>query len=66
MKNRKITLIIVHCSGVRPYQQSCAEDIDNWHLAQGWKGGIGYHYLVRRNGTVEPGRAEETVGAHCR
>ena len=26
---------------------------------------IGYHYVVRRNGTVEKGRTEETTGAHC-
>ena len=61
---RTITLIIIHCSAVRPWQQSSAVDIDRWHVARGWKG-IGYHYVVRRDGTVETGRALETKGAHC-
>lgn len=61
---RTITLIIVHCSAVRPGQQSSAADIDRWHKSQGWKG-IGYHYVVRRDGTIERGRPETDVGAHC-
>ena len=61
---RSITLIIVHCSAVRPGQQSSAADIDRWHKSRGWKG-IGYHYVVRRDGTVETGRPLEEVGAHC-
>ncbi|MBR1506126.1 MAG: N-acetylmuramoyl-L-alanine amidase, partial [Prevotella sp.] len=32
---------------------------------RGWKYGIGYHYVIRRDGTIERGRAEEMVGAHC-
>ena len=62
---RKITLIIVHCSAVRPDQQSSAAQIDTWHRQRGWKFGIGYHYVVRRNGSIEPGRPEWMVGAHC-
>ena len=63
---RTITLLIVHCSAVMPDVESGAADIDRWHRAQGWRGGIGYHYVVRRDGTVEPGRREEVPGAHCR
>ena len=62
---RKITLIIVHCSAVRPDQQSSAAQIDTWHRQRGWKFGIGYHYVVRRNGSIEAGRPEWMVGAHC-
>ena len=40
---RIITLIIIHCSAVRPWQQSSVEDIDRWHRARGWKNGCGYH-----------------------
>ena len=66
MKMRKITLLIVHCSAVGPKVQSSAADIDRWHRQRGWRGGIGYHYVVRRDGSVETGRKEEVVGAHCR
>ena len=48
-----------------PDQRSSAAQIDTWHRQQGWKFGIGYHYVVRRNGQIEPGRPEWMVGAHC-
>ena len=60
---RPITLIIVHCSAVKPSQTSSAKQIDAWHKAQGWKC-IGYHYVVRRDGTIEVGRPESQVGGH--
>jgi len=62
---RKITLIIIHCSAVKPDQTSSAAQIDTWHRKQGWKLGIGYHYVIRRNGEIESGRPEYLVGAHC-
>ena len=62
---RQITLIILHCSAVRPNQTSSAAQIDTWHRQRGFKLGIGYHYVIRRNGEIEPGRPEYMVGAHC-
>lgn len=40
------------------------EDIHAWHLANGWAG-IGYHFFVRKDGTVYSGRPIDTVGAHA-
>ncbi len=62
---RKITLIVVHCSAVRPCQKSGVREIDLWHRQRGWKQGCGYHYVVRRDGSIETGRPLEMVGAHC-
>ena len=63
---RIITLIVVHCSAVRPDQTSSAAQIDTWHRRDNhWKYGIGYHYVIRRNGDIEHGRPEYMVGAHC-
>ena len=62
---RVITLIVIHCSAVAPNQRSSAAQIDTWHRQRGWKFGIGYHYVVRRDGQIEPGRPEWMVGAHC-
>ena len=62
---RTISLIVIHCSAVRPDQTSSAADIDSWHRDRGFKFGIGYHYVIRRNGEIEPGRPEWMVGAHC-
>lgn len=62
---RTISLIIIHCSAVGPEQKSSVKDIDRWHRQRGWKNGCGYHYVVRRDGTIETGRPLEMVGAHC-
>ncbi|SEV81566.1 N-acetylmuramoyl-L-alanine amidase [Prevotella sp. khp7] len=62
---RTITLIVIHCSAVRPDQTSSAAQIDTWHRQRGFHLGIGYHYVVRRNGQIETGRPEYMVGAHC-
>ena len=62
---RTITLIVIHCSAVRPNQTSSAAQIDTWHYQRGFKLGIGYHYVIRRDGTIELGRPEWKVGAHC-
>ena len=62
---RVITLIIIHCSAVRPWRKSGVSEINLWHRQRGWKQGCGYHYVVRRDGTIETGRPLEMVGAHC-
>ena len=62
---RIITLIIIHCSAVRPDKEYGVRDIDLDHRQRGWKYGCGYHYVVRRDGTIETGRPLEMVGAHC-
>ena len=62
---RVITLIVVHCSAVKPDQLSSAAQIDSWHRERGFHLGIGYHYVIRRNGEIEPGRPEWMIGAHC-
>ena len=61
---RTITLIVVHCSAVRPEQTSSAKQIDEWHRDRGFHNGIGYHFVVRRDGSIELGRPLEMVGAH--
>ena len=40
------------------------QQVHQWHLANGWTG-IGYHFFVRKDGTVYRGRPEDTVGAHA-
>ncbi len=65
MKTRKITRIIVHCTDSPDSRDSVdAAEIDRWHKQRGWEG-IGYHYVVKRDGSIEAGRPEEKIGAHC-
>ena len=60
---RKITLIVLHCDGIMPNQHNTIEKIDAYHRSKGWKG-VGYHFFVQRDGTIEIGRPVEMVGAH--
>lgn len=41
-----------------------AQQIHQWHLGKGWTG-IGYHFFIRKDGSVYRGRPENTVGAHA-
>lgn len=60
---RPIDTLILHCSATPPDMDIGVAEIDTWHKAQGWKR-IGYHFVIRRNGTVERGRPLAQVGAH--
>ena len=62
---RSITMVVIHCSAVKPDQMSSVAQIDSWHRERGFKFGVGYHYVVRRDGSIEAGRPEWMVGAHC-
>ena len=61
---RNINEIILHCSATPPTRDWGVKEIDRLHRANGWNG-CGYHYVVRLDGTIEQGRREEEVGAHC-
>ena len=60
---RKINEIIIHCTASRPDQDITAKQVHKFHLSRGWKG-IGYHFLIRLDGTIEAGRPLELAGAH--
>lgn len=63
-KNRDRTdFIAVHCSATAPHQDIGRADIDRWHRAKGWNG-IGYNFVIRRDGTIEEGRPRDAIGAH--
>lgn len=75
MKNqtaiRKVDKIIVHCSDTCARMNIGAPEITKWHVDErGWKD-IGYHFVIRRTGTIELGRdldkdgdVYEEIGAH--
>lgn len=44
--------------------KATVQDIHQWHLNNGWSG-IGYHYYIRKDGTIYRGRPRDTIGAHC-
>jgi N-acetylmuramoyl-L-alanine amidase len=60
--NRKATnRIVVHHSVSDP--MTSAETIHQWHLDKGWSG-IGYHYVIRGDGSIQTGRGIDYQGAH--
>lgn len=61
---RRIWEIIVHCAATPEGHDFSVADIDRWHRQRGFDR-IGYHWVVRLDGTVCPGRPEEAIGAHC-
>lgn len=64
MATRKHTqFIIIHSSASRPSQDIGRDAIDAIHRARGFLG-IGYHFVIRRNGALEKGRPQEEIGAH--
>lgn len=40
------------------------QEIHKWHLNNGWTG-IGYHFVIAKDGSVFRGRAENWVGSHA-
>ena len=55
--------LIVHCSATQASADVGAAEIHQWHLKKGWKG-IGYHFVIKRNGDIERGEALENMGSH--
>ncbi|MGI5880582.1 MAG: N-acetylmuramoyl-L-alanine amidase [Syntrophomonadaceae bacterium] len=53
--------IVLHHSAS---QDVPAAVIHSWHLLQGWAG-IGYHFVIRKNGDIERGRPQDSIGAHA-
>jgi hypothetical protein len=60
-------IIIHHAASGTPSKNVdlSARQIDEIHRGFGWRG-IGYHYVIRFDGTVEPGRPDNEQGAHAR
>lgn len=61
---RYINDIIIHCTATPYGRDFSAKQIDQMHRANGWRC-IGYHYLIRLDGSIERGRAISQPGAHC-
>lgn len=60
---RPIHELVVHCSATPAGKPFRAADIDRWHRERGFDG-LGYHYVICLDGSIEPGRPLEEKGAH--
>ena len=48
---RKIDLIVIHCSATRADRSLTPDDLEMQHRRRGFNG-TGYHYYIRKDGTV--------------
>lgn len=63
-KTRETTkYLVVHCAATKPSMNIGLREIRQWHRERGWLD-IGYHFVIRRDGTVEQGRPQDVIGAH--
>lgn len=60
----KTNLIVIHHTGNPEDDDLSAEEIHQSHLNLGWSG-IGYHYVIRKDGAIEEGRPHWTIGSHA-
>lgn len=63
--DRHIDLIVIHCSDTYPHMDIGTKEITQWHQDRGWST-IGYHFVIRKDGTIEEGRNLDLQGAHCK
>ena len=65
LSGRDVTdMIVIHHTGNGEDVDADAESIHRYHLSIGYLG-IGYHFVVRKDGTIERGRPEWAEGSHA-
>lgn len=57
--------LVVHCSATQPKDSFTWKTIDQMHRQQGWLG-IGYHFVICTDGTIQQGRPLDTIGSHVK
>ena len=61
---RPIHTLVWHCTASRETSSQSIADVRRFHMQVNKWRDVGYHLLVRRDGSVELGRPESQVGAH--
>ena len=65
MAKRETTdTIVIHCTQTPPGMDVDVDKVTQWHKERGFDT-IGYHYLIKRDGTLQEGRQQDEVGAHA-
>ena len=61
---REITEVVVHWTETPTNKNIGSEELNEIHLKSGLKG-IGYHYVIRRDGSIQRGRPVNIEGDHA-
>ncbi len=59
---RAVSRVFLHCSASDLPEHDDVAVMRQWHLANGWSD-VGYHFFIRKDGVIQPGRALELVPA---
>jgi len=62
---RDISYIVLHCAATPSSMDLDIETVRKWHLDKGWSD-VGYHFFIKRDGTIQRGRDISVNGAHVR
>ena len=62
-RSKVLEYIVIHHTASTA--KETVEQIHNFHKNNNGWAGIGYHFYIRKNGTIYRGRPEEYIGAHC-
>lgn len=62
---RFVDTIVIHCADTPASMDVGVKEIEEWHIKRGFSS-IGYHFVIRRDGTVERGRSVFEAGAHAK
>lgn len=64
---RNIRKLVIHCDASRPSNDFDIEDIRRMHKGKpNYYNDVGYHWFIKRDGTLQKGRDESVTGAHVR
>lgn len=61
---REVTELVVHWTETPTNKNIGSEELNDLHVAFGLDG-LGYHYVIRRDGTLQRGRPVNIVGQHA-
>ena len=65
IENTPIQFLVIHCSATPKSLEIGAYEIDKMHRLERGFDRIGYHWVIKRDGTIEKGREEKEIGAHA-
>ena len=66
IERKETKYIVIHCADTPADMDIGVETIRKWHVEErGWDD-VGYHYIIKRDGKIEPGRDVKVQAAHAR
>ena len=63
---RKIDKLIIHCSATPEFKEFDVDDIRNWHVNGNKWSDVGYHFVIKIDGTIQIGRPINKIGSHVK